>query len=115
MSKKNNYDKELLRGLYPLLILKLLKGYSPQYGYQIEKNVRILSNSNFVITEGSLYPILHKLEEKGLIKSHHKEINNRIRKYYSITKKGINEFESQSSIAIDVIENFKAFIKLETS
>ncbi len=65
----NKFDPQLLKGIYLALILKLLKSNSEMYGYQIEKNIRILSDSDFKITEGSLYPILHKLEEKGFIKS----------------------------------------------
>ncbi len=70
----NKFDPQLLKGIYLALILKLLKSNSEMYGYQIEKNSRILSDSGFTITEGILYLIFHKLEEKGFIKSKIKQV-----------------------------------------
>ncbi|MEQ9299804.1 MAG: PadR family transcriptional regulator [Cyclobacteriaceae bacterium] len=93
----NKYDPQLLKGIYPTLILKLLSRNDEMYGYQIEKNIKILSDSGFAITEGSLYPILHKLEEKGFIKSKVKTVKNRDRKYYSITALGGQEFTNKET------------------
>ena len=104
---------ELLKGIYPILILKLLNGNSPMYGYQIEKNVRLLSHDQFSITQGSLYPILHKLEEKGLIKSFHKEVKNRTRKYYSITAKGSRDYDLRNSEVQTIFDGLLSFLKRE--
>ena len=104
---------ELLKGIYPILILKLLNGNSPMYGYQIEKNVRILSDDQFSITQGSLYPILHKLEEKGLIRSFSKEVKNRTRKYYSITAKGTKDYDLRTSEVRSIFDNLLSFLNRE--
>ncbi|MEM8568433.1 MAG: helix-turn-helix transcriptional regulator [Bacteroidota bacterium] len=105
---------ELLKGIYPILILKLLNGNSPMYGYQIEKNVRILSDDQFSITQGSLYPILHKLEEKGLIKSFHKEVNNRTRKYYKITTKGRKNYDLRNTEVRSIFDSLLSFLNRES-
>ena len=80
------------------------------YGYQIEKNVRVLSDDQFSITQGSLYPILHKLEEKGLIKSFNKEVKNRTRKYYSITAKGRRDYDLRNSEVRSIFDGLMSFL-----
>lgn len=107
MSKINS---QLLKGIYPTLILKLLKGNTEMYGYQIEKNMRVLSDNAISITEGSLYPILHKLEEQGIIKSKVRTVKNRPRKYYSITKKGLSEFDSRKSEMVGLFDYVSKFL-----
>lgn len=82
------FDKELLKGSTETLILSLIKDNS-MYGYQIIKELEIKSSGVFMLKEGTLYPILHGLEEKGVIESLWSEgENKRKRKYYKITEKG---------------------------
>jgi DNA-binding PadR family transcriptional regulator len=106
----NKFDPQLMKGIYPTLVLKLLLRNSEMYGYQIEKNIRILSNSSLMITEGSLYPILHKLEEKGYIKSKVKQVKNRQRKYYSITRKGMKEYETKEAEIFSIYDHVFNFL-----
>ncbi len=80
-------DKELLKGSTNLLILKLLEKEN-MYGYQMIKELQSKSENIFELKEGTLYPILHLLEEKGYITSYWDESTSKKRKYYSITKKG---------------------------
>lgn len=56
------------------------------------------------MSEGSLYPILHKMEEEGLVKTEKVNIGNRVRKYYAITKPG-------ASVCSEKIEEFSQFVK----
>lgn len=58
------------------------------YGYEITKKVRELSDGHFKITEGALYPTLHKLEAEGMLVATIEMQGNRARKYYSLTKAG---------------------------
>ncbi|MCI7443763.1 MAG: helix-turn-helix transcriptional regulator [Clostridium sp.] len=84
-------NKELLKGSTTMLVLTLLKK-RPMYGYEIIKNMELKSKGIFSFKEGTLYPILHTLEEEELVNSFWNEgENSRKRKYYEITKKG-NEF-----------------------
>lgn len=80
-------DKELLKGSTTMLILNLLK-QEDMYGYQMIKKLKETSENVFELKEGTLYPILHTLEEKGYITSYWDESSSKKRKYYSITKKG---------------------------
>jgi PadR family transcriptional regulator PadR len=61
-------NNELIRGSIEIVILKLLSKNN-MYGYQMIKQVNELSNGFFEWREGSLYPCLHKLEDKGLLSS----------------------------------------------
>lgn len=80
-------DKELMKGSTTLLILNLLEKEN-LYGYQIIKKLSEESENIFNLKEGTLYPILHGLEEKGFISSYWDDTTGKKRKYYSITKQG---------------------------
>lgn len=80
-------NKELLKGSTELLVLTVLESKSI-YGYEIIKELKKGTNNVFKLQEGTIYPILHKLEEKKYISSYWDEIDGKRRKYYSITKEG---------------------------
>ena len=81
-------EKELVAASTEPLILSLLsKGES--YGYELIQEVKRLSAEEIKWTDGMLYPVLHRMEDRGWIKSRWVEIENgRKRKYYSIKKDG---------------------------
>ena len=81
-------DKSLLTGSTTMLILKLLDGTN-MYGYQMIEELRKKSNNAFELKAGTLYPLLHTLEQKNMLTSYEETADNaRVRKYYSITKNG---------------------------
>lgn len=81
-------DKSLLTGSTTMLILKLLEDVD-MYGYQMIEELNRKSNNVFELKAGTLYPLLHSLEQKGLLTSYEKTVDKaRVRKYYSITPKG---------------------------
>ncbi len=81
-------DKNLIGGSAILLVLTLLDE-KDMYGYQIIKEIEQRSDQTFQFKEGSLYPVLHKLLNKGYVKSYmSKGETGRNRKYYQITKMG---------------------------
>jgi len=74
----------------PIILSLLLTGES--YGYQIIKRVRLVSGGTLEWTSAMLYPVLHRMEKDGLIRSEWKASDeNRLRKYYSITEQGLKE------------------------
>ena len=80
----------------PLLLSILLDGEA--YGYQIIKQMKILSKGHLEWSFGMLYPVLHRLEKDGLISSQWKESKKgRLRKYYRLTEKGQRELEKEKS------------------
>ena len=80
-------NKELLKGSTNMLVLSLLQEQD-MYGYQMIKELKTKSKNVFEFQEGTLYPILHSLEEKNYITSYWDESGPKKRKYYAITKEG---------------------------
>jgi PadR family transcriptional regulator PadR len=91
-------DRELLKGSISLLLLNLLSR-GEMYGHEIFQEASRRSAQAFQFKEGTLYPALHQLEKKGLVKAEWRTGgNNRERKYYSLTAKGkkaCQEYERQ--------------------
>ena len=81
-------SKEFIRGIVKTLILKLLSQKKHMYGYEITQRVEELSRGDIKLTYGALYPILYKLEADGLLKTNTEVVDNRVRKYYSLTPAG---------------------------
>lgn len=80
-------EKSLISGSMTMLILKLLSE-KDMYGYEMIDTLRQKSQNVFELKAGTLYPLLHGLEEKGLLTVYEQEYAWKTRKYYSITKNG---------------------------
>ena len=88
-------DKSLLSGSTTLLVLSLLKT-GDMYGYEMIAELSRRSDKTFELKEGTLYPILHGLEQEKCVRSCEKEApTGRVRKYYLITKKGLKRLEEK--------------------
>lgn len=81
-------SKGLMSGSTALLVLHLID-LRDMYGYEIVKELESRSENVFSLKEGTLYPVLHSLENGGLVTSYEKLADTgKLRRYYSITKKG---------------------------
>lgn len=80
-------SKNLVSGSVTMLLLKLLSEQD-MYGYEMISVLRERSENVFELKAGTLYPLLHSLEEKNLLESYEQEALGKVRKYYSITKAG---------------------------
>lgn len=78
------FSNEILKGSIRPLIIKLIKENGRMYGYQITQKVKEISSDTIILTEGALYPALHKLVKDGILHVETEQIGNRERKYYSI-------------------------------
>lgn len=88
-------SKELAKGSTGLLVLSVIHKQD-MYGYQIIREIEMLSEDVFHLNEGTLYPILHSLEKEECLESYWEENETRRkRKYYHITTKGLKELERQ--------------------
>lgn len=76
-----------------MLVLSLLENEN-MYGYQMIKKLSEKSKNVFEFQEGTLYPILHALEEKNLINSYWDTTGAKKRKYYTITKEGKKQLKN---------------------
>ena len=81
-------SKEFIRGILKTLILRLLSQTDKMYGYEITQKVTELSKGDIQLTYGALYPILYKLESEGLLVTTTDVVDNRARKYYTLTPEG---------------------------
>jgi PadR family transcriptional regulator, regulatory protein PadR len=91
-----NNKAELLQGTLDLLILKTLNG-GPMHGYAIAQRIQKRSEDVLVVEEGSLYPALYRMEERGWIESEWgKSENNRRAKYYTLTRLGRKQLEEET-------------------
>lgn len=84
-------NQKLYKGTLQTIILKLLKQQHKMYGYEITQKVKELTKGSLNITEGALYPALHKLEAEGLLEVEVAKVDNRLRKYYKLTENGSKE------------------------
>ncbi|MCW8896538.1 MAG: PadR family transcriptional regulator [Vicingaceae bacterium] len=101
------YSKEIIKGTLKPIILKLLEQEGRMYGYEITSKVKVLTQGKIQITEGALYPLLHKLEAEGIVITEQENIGKRIRKYYLLTPEGKN----LATAAIDEFLDFMITIK----
>ena len=93
----DDLDVSLMRGTLDLLILKALS-WGPRHGYAIVEWIEQATDDTFLIGEGTLYPALHRLERRGLVKATWGvSDNNRQAKYYSLAKAGRERLQSGTS------------------
>jgi len=86
---------ELPQGTLDLLILTIVAA-GPQHGYAIAQRLRQMSNQVIQVRQGSLYPALHRLEQRKLLsKTWRESETGREAKYYSLTKKGRAQLDSE--------------------
>lgn len=82
--------------LRPFILSILRRG--PSYGYAIMERVHELSDGEMTWTDGTVYPVLHRLETEDLVESFWRESDvGRDRKYYRLTPKGERAFEAEKS------------------
>jgi DNA-binding PadR family transcriptional regulator len=109
---------EFLRGTLKTIILKLLSeqqatNIAPtgqrtarqgrMYGYEITQAVKERTHGEIVLSFGALYPVLHKLEQEGLLTTEAEEVEGRLRKYYSLTPQG-------TQAAVQKVSDFERFM-----
>lgn len=94
------YARDLLRGSLELMVLTDLSPGS-RYGYQILTSLRQRSGGRVELKAGTLYPILHKLEREGCVRSRWDDSAGRDRKWYALTAKGRARLESDAREWLD--------------
>lgn len=103
-------NSKLYKGSLTTIILKLLEEHDKMYGYEITQKVKELTKGELKITEGALYPSLHKLEADGLLDVEVAKVDNRLRKYYKLTDKGTKETMSKLVELENYIKTMQALV-----
>ncbi len=107
-----NEKNEVWQGTLALMILQTLEALGPQHGYGIARRIEQTSENLLSINQGTLYPVLLKLEQEGSIASEWGvSQNNRKAKFYRLTKSGMKQLESEArqwKQTTDIIARFFA-------
>lgn len=85
------------------------------YGYEITQKVRALTDDELVITEGALYPALHKLEADQFVLTEKEFIGKRVRRYYSLSPKGEKEVAAKVAEFDSFVQMMQLIFKPKTS
>lgn len=88
----DRFLQQLKKGVLEMLVLKRI-AEGPAYGYELMMNLKERSDGMFCLKEGTLYPILYRLEDEGMIRAAWSQGEGRVtpKKVYEITDKGIEE------------------------
>jgi len=81
------------------------------YGYEITQRVKELTKGKIELTFGALYPILHKLEQEGVVQTESEVINNRNRIYYSLTESGYKTAKERVAELEEFVNTIKGLLK----
>ncbi len=107
------HSPELLKGTLQTIILKLLKDQGKMYGYEITQRVRELSAGRLLLTEGALYPTLHKLESEGLLSTETVNLGKRVRKYYTLTAEGRSTARERVAEFLDFFKTMSHVLQVQ--
>ena len=103
-------NSQLYKGSLTTIIMKLLEENGRMYGYEITQKVKALTNGELNITEGALYPALHKLEGEGFLDVEVEKVGNRLRKYYKLTENGQKETVNRLAELEEFIKNMQNLV-----
>lgn len=107
------HSSELLKGTLQTIILKILKDHGKTYGYEITQRVKDLSEGSILLTEGALYPTLHRLESEGLLKTESVTVGKRVRKYYMLTTEGKSEVKERVNELVEFMRTMTQVLQVE--
>lgn len=103
-------NSNLYKGSLTTIILQLLSEHDKMYGYEITQKVKELTKGELKITEGALYPSLHKLEADGFLDVEVEKVDNRLRKYYKLTEQGTKETVNKLAELENYIKTMQALV-----
>ena len=101
-------SNEYVRGTLKTIVLNLLSENGRMYGYEITQQVKERTSGEITLTFGALYPVLHKLEQEGLLMTESEAVDGRMRKYYTLTTQGAEMARAKTND----LERFMDAIKL---
>ena len=112
-----NFESEILRGISTLAVLAIINEYGDEgtYGYAILKNLEEKTGALLVIEDGTLYPILKKLQRDGLIVSEKKFVSGRQRTYYRLTLEGLKLFNHMEGFFTKLMASIAPLFEIKVS
>lgn len=112
---EDRFSQQLKKGILEMLVLQLIC-HSPTYGYELLSRLKEQSNGCFALKEGTLYPILYRLEDDGMIRAKWSQGEGRTapKKIYEATERGILENIRRQGIWRDFQQTVNGFLKGDT-
>jgi len=104
-------NSQLYKGSLTTIVMKLLEENGRMYGYEITQKVKDITKGELKITEGALYPALHKMEAEGIVEVEVENVDNRLRKYYKLTQKGTSETINKLAELEEFIKNMQSIVQ----
>ena len=111
---EDRFSQQLKKGVLEMLVLRLIC-QAPTYGYELIQRLKVESNGRFQLKEGTLYPILYRLEDEGLIRATWSQGEGRVapKKIYEATETGVLEYIRRLSIWQEFTETVNVLIQEE--
>ncbi|MEK6450969.1 MULTISPECIES: PadR family transcriptional regulator [Myroides] len=106
-------QQQLYKGSLSAIIMKLLEQNGRMYGYEITQKVKEVTAGEMSLTEGALYPALHKLEADGFLDVEMERVDGRVRKYYKLTESGVKETDNKMEELESFIRNMQNIVNLK--
>ena len=108
-------DAEVPYGTLDLMVLKTLAAMGPLHGFGIARRIEQLADGGFALNQGTIYPALLRLEQKGWITSAWgTSENNRRARYYSITKAGRKQLATETATWARTVAMINRLLKSQT-
>jgi PadR family transcriptional regulator, regulatory protein PadR len=107
---RGNTNPDFLNGVPELAVLRVLFD-GPQHGYAIVQCISKRTGGTLQFGEGSIYPILHKLEQQGLLVTRREVAGGRERIVYRLSKRGSKQLEESCNRWQNVVQSIKALIE----
>src|ERR1700752_3834301 len=104
---------DILQGTLDLMVLRTLETVGPQHGFGLAKRIQQISEGTLDLNQGTLYPALLRLDQRGWIRSRWGTSDaNRRAKYYEITRKGRQQVQKESEEWSRTVAIMERFVKL---
>jgi DNA-binding PadR family transcriptional regulator len=97
------WESDIRRGLLQLLVLATIKEAESTFGYEIAQTIRKRTADRLIVKDGTLYPLLRRLETHKLVNSSWDTTGERPRKYYQLTNKGEQQLQAMIEVWNDLI------------
>lgn len=108
-------QQQLYKGSLNAIIMKLLENHGRMYGYEITQKVKEITEGEMNLTEGALYPALHKMESEGFLDVEMERVEGRVRKYYKLTESGVKETTNKLEELESFVRNMQQIMNLKLS
>lgn len=105
------FEREILKGAADVVVLKILNDMGESYGYELAQAIKNQSKEIFDFPEGTLYPLLYRLEDKDLVSSREKTMNHKTRRYYRLTREGLKHLQRKTAQWEMFMQGLKTVLK----